>query len=168
MMGEPQPQTPDPERQAQARRYARLRRKLIPVSLGLGLAWALGLLLSGATVDLRRALTDLTTNRALVITLFSGIVGGGYLLLELPLSIYSGYVLPHRFGLSTQSLGGWVLEREIAPGNVESAAILDDKGIPNAELVAIGFLFQSSLCGAENERSLGGSDQLQTGLGFSI
>ncbi len=30
-------ETPDPERQAQARRYARLRRRLIPVSLGL--AW---------------------------------------------------------------------------------------------------------------------------------
>jgi STE24 endopeptidase len=27
---------------------------------------------------------------------------------ELPLSFYSGYVLPHRFGLSTQTLAGWL------------------------------------------------------------
>lgn len=110
-MNETKLRDPDPERQAQARRYARLRRRLIPISLGLGLAWALGLLVSGAAVELRRALTELTTNRALVVTLFSGIVGAGYTLLDLPLSYYSGFILPHRFGLSTQSLGGWVLDR---------------------------------------------------------
>lgn len=110
-MTHPELRSPDPERQTQARRYARLRRRLIPVSLGLGLAWALGLLLTGVAVDLRRALTDLTASRALVVTLFSGIVGFGYTLLDLPLSFYSGFVLPHRFGLSTQSLGGWVWDR---------------------------------------------------------
>ena len=109
-MTETELRSPDPERQAQARRYARLRRRLIPVSLGLGLAWALGLLLTGAAVDLRRALADLTASRALIVTLFSGIVGFGYTLLDLPLSYYSGFVLPHRFGLSTQSLSGWVLD----------------------------------------------------------
>jgi STE24 endopeptidase len=110
-MTETELRSPDPERQVQARRYARLRRRLIPVSLGLGLAWALGLLLSGAAVNLRRALADLSTNRALIVTLFSGVIGFGYALLDLPLSYYSGFVLPHRFGLSTQSLGGWVLDR---------------------------------------------------------
>ena len=34
-------ENPDPGRQIQAQRYARLRRRLIPLSLGLGLAWAL-------------------------------------------------------------------------------------------------------------------------------
>jgi len=110
-MTHPELRSPDPERQTQARRYARLRRRLIPVSLGLGLAWALGLLLTGVAVDLRRALTDLTASRALIVTLFRGIVGFGYTLLDLPLSFYSGFVLPHRFGLSTQSLGGWVWDR---------------------------------------------------------
>jgi hypothetical protein len=37
--------TPAPERQEQARRYAYLCRRLIPVSIGLGLIWALRLLL---------------------------------------------------------------------------------------------------------------------------
>lgn len=110
-MTEPGLRSPDPERQAQARRYARLRRRLIPISVGLGTAWALGLLYSGAAIDLRQALTDLTSRRALVLTLFAGIVGAGYALLDLPLSYYSGFVLPHRFGLSTESLGGWVRDR---------------------------------------------------------
>jgi STE24 endopeptidase len=110
-MTEPELRSPDPERQAQARRYARLHRRLIPVSVGLGAAWALWLLYSGVAVDLRQALTDLTTSRALVVTLFAVIVGAGYVLLDLPLSYYSGFVLPHRFGLSTQSRAGWVWDR---------------------------------------------------------
>jgi STE24 endopeptidase len=69
------------------------------------------LLLSGAAVGLRRLLTDLATSRVLVVTLFSGIVGLGYALLDLPLSYYGGFILPHRFGLSTQSLGDWLLDR---------------------------------------------------------
>jgi STE24 endopeptidase len=103
--------TPDPERQAQAKRYARLRRRLIPISLGLGLCWALGLLLSGMSVDLRAALTDLTTYRPLLISLYSLIIGIGYALLDLPLSYYSGFVLPHRFDLSTQSLKDWIVDQ---------------------------------------------------------
>ena len=31
-----------------------------------------------------------------------------YTLLNLPLDFYSGYVLPHRFGLSTQGLAAWL------------------------------------------------------------
>lgn len=101
---------PDPQRQDQARRYARLRRRLLPISLGWGLAWALGLLLSGAAVELRQTLTELTSSRVLIVTLFSGIVAAGYALLDLPLSYY-GFVLAHRFGLSTQSLGDWVRDQ---------------------------------------------------------
>jgi STE24 endopeptidase len=110
-MSESKVQAPDPERQHKARRYAHLRRRLLPVSLGLGLAWALGLLLSGAAVELRQFLTGLTTSRALVVTMFSGIVGVGYAILDLPLSYYSGFVLPHRFGLSKQSLRDWVWDQ---------------------------------------------------------
>ncbi len=110
-MTESELRVPDAERQVQARRYARLRRKLIPISLGLGLIWTVGWLFTGASVVLREALADLTTSRALVITLFSAIFGLGYVLLELPLSYYGGFVLPHRFGLSTQGMADWVFDR---------------------------------------------------------
>ena len=119
-MSESKVHAPDPERQQKARRYARLRRRLLPVSLGLGLAWALGLLLSGAALELREFLAGLTTSRALVITMFSGIVGAGYAILDLPLSYYSGFVLPHRFGLSKQSLRDWVWD-QIKSGLLGSA-----------------------------------------------
>jgi STE24 endopeptidase len=102
--------SPDPGRQVEARRYARTRRKLLPISLGLGLVWSLGWLLTGASVAVREALTGLTASRALVITLYCAIFGLGYALLDLPLSYYGGFVLPHRFGLSKQSLREWVVD----------------------------------------------------------
>lgn len=37
-----------------------------------------------------------------------GIVILCHILVSLPLSFYSGYVVEHRFGLSTQTLGGWI------------------------------------------------------------
>lgn len=110
-MTEPDLKSPDPERQTEARRYARLRRKLLPVSLALGLLWSLGWLLTGASVALREELTQLTSSQALVITLYCASFGLGYVLLDLPLSYYGGFVLPHRFGLSTQSRGDWVVDR---------------------------------------------------------
>jgi STE24 endopeptidase len=88
-----------------------LRRRLIPVSLALGLTWTLGWLAGGVAVDVRRALTDLTASRALVVTLFGGLFAAGYALLNLPLSYYGGFVLPHRFGLSTSSRRDWALDR---------------------------------------------------------
>lgn len=42
---------------------------------------------------------------------FAGVFGGIFLLLNLPLSYHDGFVLPHRFGLSTQSLRGWVTDQ---------------------------------------------------------
>jgi STE24 endopeptidase len=102
---------PDPERQIQAQRYARLRRRLIPISLGLGLAWALGWLVSGISVALRQAFTDVGMGRALVITLFAGVFGVGYAIVDLPFSYYGGFVLPHRFGLSNQRRRDWVSDQ---------------------------------------------------------
>jgi STE24 endopeptidase len=110
-MTDPDLRSPDPERQIQAQHYARLRRRLIPISLGLALAWALGWLVSGWSVALRQALTDLGVGQALVVALFTGIFGICYALLDLPLSYHGGFVLPHRFGLSNQNRGDWVLDQ---------------------------------------------------------
>jgi STE24 endopeptidase len=110
-MREPELHAASPERQEQARQYARLRYRLIPISLASGLVWALALLLSGAAVELRRMLAELTASRVFVVTLFSGIIAIVYAILELPVSYYGGFVLPHRFGLSTQSLRDWMADR---------------------------------------------------------
>jgi STE24 endopeptidase len=105
----------DPERQNRADQYARLRRRL----------WALNLLLSGLylglwaglgwAVEVRRAITPYAAG-VLGITppwwvesiLVAVILFCPWVVLTLPLDYYSGFVLPHRFDLSTQTLRGWL------------------------------------------------------------
>ena len=102
--------TLDPERQEQAKEYARIRRRLMVVDLALGGLYALVWLLSGWSVGLRNYLLQWTDNVGLLVAGFVLIFGGIYFLLDLPLGYYSGFVLPHRYGLSTQTLGGWVVD----------------------------------------------------------
>lgn len=102
--------TLDPERQEQAKEYARIRRRLMVVDLALGGLYALVWLLGGLSVGLRDYLLQWTDNVGLLVAGFVLIFGGIYFLLDLPLGYYSGFVLPHRYGLSTQTLSGWVVD----------------------------------------------------------
>lgn len=103
--------TLDPQRQAQAKSYARLRRRLFLVDLGLtGLLLAAWLALGWSTA-LKAWWLAWTDVPWLVIT---GYAAGFFLffqLVGLPLAYYSGFVLPHRFGQSTETLGGWVKDQ---------------------------------------------------------
>jgi len=45
------------------------------------------------------------------VALYAVIFGGIYALLDAPLSYYRGFVLPHRYGLSTQSLRAWLWDQ---------------------------------------------------------
>jgi STE24 endopeptidase len=47
----------------------------------------------------------------LIIAGFAAVFGGVYFLINLPLGYYSGFILPHRYGLSTQTFGGWVSDQ---------------------------------------------------------
>ena len=101
----------DIERQKQAKRYARLQRRLMLAGLGLGLAYILAWLLSGWSLALSSTLLGYSSNPWLLVAGFAAAFGGVYLLLDLPLSYYSGFVLPHRFGLSNQTIIGWVSDQ---------------------------------------------------------
>jgi STE24 endopeptidase len=62
---------------------------------------------------LDQRLTRLTRNRLLlvdvvIIALYLTLVSLGLSLIYFPFSIYSGFVLRHQFGLSTQTLGAWL------------------------------------------------------------
>ena len=92
---------PDPERQEQAKEYARIRRRLTFLDLGLGAALLLSWLLSGWSVLLRDWVWGLTTSPWLAVLAFGAIFGGAFTLLDLPLSFYTGYILPHRFKQGT-------------------------------------------------------------------
>src|SRR5687767_9454780 len=103
--------TLDPERQKQAKQYARIRRRLWLVDTIFGALYALAWLFFDWSIALRNWLLTLTTNQWLLVALFVAIFGGIYSLINLPLTYYSGFVLPHRFGQSNQGFRDWVIDQ---------------------------------------------------------
>jgi STE24 endopeptidase len=96
----------DPQRQERAHRYARARRLLWAAEL------ALAALYFSLWIGLRLA------NRVAAVLppalpwwaqalLMAAALALPWLLLTMPLSLFGSYILPHRYELSTQTLGGW-------------------------------------------------------------
>jgi STE24 endopeptidase len=100
----------DPNRQKQAKIYARIRRKLLLVDLILGALYILIWLLTGWSTALRNFLMTFTSNQWLLVPAFALVLGGIYFIIDLPLSYYSEFVLPHRFDTSTQTLKSWITD----------------------------------------------------------
>jgi len=101
----------DPEKQKQAKEYARIRRRLWLVDTIFSTLYFLAWILLGWAISLRTALSKITSNEWLLVPLFVIVFGGIYFLLNLPLGYYSGFVLPHRFGQSNQTLNDWVTDQ---------------------------------------------------------
>jgi len=101
----------DPEKQKQAKAYARIRRRLWVVDTLFSTLYFLAWILLGWAISLRAALSNITTNEWLLVPLFVAVFGGIYFLLNLPLGYYSGFVLPHRFGQSNQTLKDWITDQ---------------------------------------------------------
>ncbi len=104
----------DPARQEQARRYARQRRWLSLVNLAISALLIGVLLLSGLNFWLRDALAPRAGGwepvagwQPLLVAAYFLVLALAVTIIDLPLSYYGAYVLPHRYGLSTQSRGGW-------------------------------------------------------------
>jgi STE24 endopeptidase len=117
----------DYERQKKAKEYSRISRRLMVVDLALSGLYALLWLVFGWSVGLKSALLGLTTNPWLLVLLYAAVFGAIYFLIDLPLSYYSGFVLPHRFGQSNETLRGWVTDqlKGIAVGGVLGAILLE-------------------------------------------
>lgn len=103
--------TLDPERQQQAKQYARLNRRLWLVSQTLSALYTLGWLFTGWTIGLRAWLTAVSPNPWFLVAGFAALFGGIYSILTLPLSYYSGFILPHRFDQSNQTLRDWIIDQ---------------------------------------------------------
>jgi STE24 endopeptidase len=101
----------DLQRQKTARQYARIKRRLMVIDLALTAAYALAWLVFGWSAALRDRLTGITDSPWVALLLFALVFGGIYYLIDLPLSFYSGYRLPHRFGQSTETLRGWLVDQ---------------------------------------------------------
>jgi len=109
----------DPEKQKQAKQYSRIRRRLWLVDTIFSAAYALAWLFLGWSALLREWLHQLiTVNWSLttgadwlLVALYIAIFGGAYAVLNLPLGYYSGFILPHSFGQSNQTLKDWVVDQ---------------------------------------------------------
>ncbi len=111
--------TLDPEKQKQAKQYSRIRRRLWLVDTIFSTLYALAWLFLGWSISLREWFHQLITvnwslttgSDWLLVALYIVIFGGAAAIINLPLGYYSGFVLPHRFGQSNQSLKDWVVDQ---------------------------------------------------------
>ncbi|HKP52577.1 MAG TPA: M48 family metallopeptidase [Chloroflexia bacterium] len=119
----------DPERQRLAKEYAHTRRVLFFASLAFMLAGVALLLFTGWSIGLRQWAEQISADPWATVALYGVALGALYTLISLPLDFYSGYILPHRYGLSTQSMGGWALD------NVKELALSAVFGLGGLELL---------------------------------
>ncbi len=109
----------DLEKQKQAKEYSRIKRRLWLVDTLFGTAYALAWLFFGWSISLRTWLNQLATEQWsmtsgsewLLVAFYIIVFGGIFAVLNLPLGYYSGFILPHRYGQSNQSLKDWVVDQ---------------------------------------------------------
>jgi len=98
----------NPARQKKAREYSRIRRRLGFVELGLYLSLLLILTFSGFSKWFT-SLFNLPSIIVAVIFFITLIVA--IEILTSPISYYSGFVLPHRYGISIQKYRNWLVDQ---------------------------------------------------------
>jgi STE24 endopeptidase len=111
----PQQAEIDVERQQKAREYARTRRRLSFVGMGIAAIAILFVFWSGLDIALRDWLQPLSWQPIAgwypwQVLLYFLVLMLGYEILTAPLAYYGGYVLPHRYGLSTMTLAAWLAD----------------------------------------------------------
>jgi STE24 endopeptidase len=100
----------DPEKQESAKRYARIRRRMYVLDIALGGLYLLWWLVSGTSILLEGSISELNIGWAAELLLVAFLIFLPWTILFLPMDFYSGYILPHRFGLSTQDIRGWLTD----------------------------------------------------------
>ena len=98
------------DQQARAKRYEAIHNVLFLVEICLMVALLLAFLLSGVSRWLADWTRGVAANPWLHVALYSAGVVVAAKLLFLPLGFYGGFHLEHRFGLSNESFGGWLLD----------------------------------------------------------
>ena len=103
----------DLDRQQKAKEYARIRRRLSYVSMGIGVIGVFILLFTNLGIWLGDQLQALSWQPIagwfpIQILVYFLILILAYEIITAPIAYYSGFVLPHRYGLSTMSLKSWL------------------------------------------------------------
>jgi STE24 endopeptidase len=105
----------DTERQQKAREYARLRRQLSFVNIGIAVIGIIFIFWSELYIGLRDWLQPLSWQPVtgwypLQVVAYFLILMLGYQIITSPLAYYGGFTLPHRYGLSTMTLRSWLAD----------------------------------------------------------
>src|SRR3989304_3992408 len=115
----------DPVLQSKARQYAQLRRRIAFVSLGTGVVYLVMWISNSWGPGLSDTLESATRGARgaglawwVEVLVVAGVLGAPWGLISLPLDYYVGFVLPHRFQLSTQNQAGWLAD--VAKGTLLS------------------------------------------------
>lgn len=93
------------------KRYARTKLVFSLTDTALSLAAVLLLILTPLSSRLAGWAEAAAGAGALSWLLYFGVAGAALMALSLPLAFVSGYVLEHRYGLSTQTVGGWLADQ---------------------------------------------------------
>lgn len=101
----------DPNRQEKAKEYAAIGRKLFVVELGFGIAYVLIWIVAGISPWVRDQIYTLTSTIWVAVPLFAIAFALPQMIISAPLDYYSGFVLPHRYGQSNQTLSAWLLDQ---------------------------------------------------------
>jgi STE24 endopeptidase len=91
------------------KRYSRSKLTVGLVKMALGFGLLLAFLLSGASGKLYAFFDDLTPSYHLQLSGYLLVFFAGYWLVLLGLDFYSDMVLEHRYGLSNQTVAGWLV-----------------------------------------------------------
>ncbi len=91
-----------------AKQYSRVKLSLGLVKLALGFVFLLAVLLSGASSGLYALLQPATENYYLQLSGYLLVLSVVYYLLFLPLDFYSDITIERRYGLSNQTVAGWL------------------------------------------------------------
>ena len=115
------------ELQKKAKEYARLRRRLWIVNLLFNTLFFLACLFFEWSISLREWITTITTNDWLIVAMYVVIFGFVFTIISFPLNYYSGFVLPHRFDQSNQTLKNWLIDqiKSLAIGGIIGLTMIE-------------------------------------------
>ena len=113
---QPQPHVElDLNRQQEAKEYARIRRRLSYITMAMGVVGIIILLFTNLGIWLANQLQALSWQAVagwfpLQILAYFLILMLAYEIITAQIAYYSGFVLPHRYGLSTMSMKSWIAD----------------------------------------------------------
>jgi STE24 endopeptidase len=105
----------DLNRQQEAKTYARIRRRLSYITMAIGVIGIILLLFTNLGLWLANQLQALSWQPVagwfpLQILAYFLILMLAYEIITAPIAYYSGFILPHRYGLSTMSMKSWLAD----------------------------------------------------------